>query len=158
MKAVGIICDVSKILEKEIPLPSKPPFEAAPVEKWEYEEKLEKRREKVKELINRIFFSPEVIKWSVKETVDNFVRRCKEYKIPYILQIYDNVTDIDWVKKRLREAAEVKFKGKETIEHVFFIPDYEEDPDFEKDNGNELLEILGLTGILLCLLHKKKEE
>jgi hypothetical protein len=165
MKAVGIICDVSKILEREIPLPSKPPFEAAPVEKWEYEEKLEKRREKVKELINKIFFSPEVIKWSVKESIDNFIRRCKEYEVPYIVQVYDGVTDADWVKDRLWEAAKVKFKktekGGELVSHVFFLPDYEEDPDFTEKltkEEKETLAILGLAGVLsgASLLIKKK--
>jgi inorganic pyrophosphatase/exopolyphosphatase len=131
MKAVGIICDITPIIEERLGPPPEDKFKkilekhpeisvihpnsiAGVISKEEreelskYEEEMKERKEKIKDIIREIFFIP-VITWTTDEVIDYLINRFKEYKIPYIIQVYDGITNEEWVKERLRETASAKF-------------------------------------------------
>jgi hypothetical protein len=140
MKAVGIICDISPIIEERLGPPPEdqlkkilekhpeisvihPKAIAGIISKEEreelskYEEEMKERKEKIKKIVNEIFFPI----WRTGEIIDHFITRCNDYKISYILQTYDGVTDEEWVRKRLREAASIKFEVHIVKEVVYTI-------------------------------------
>jgi hypothetical protein len=124
MKAVGIICDITPIIEKKLKLPKPPTYTpdvitpdgkivgTATTEILKYVEKMKERKEKIKKIINEIFYIP-ITAWHIRtsEIIDQFIICCVVNKIPYILQTYDGVTDEEWVKKRLWEAASIHFRA-----------------------------------------------
>jgi hypothetical protein len=93
--------------------------------------------------------------WDTKKYVDKILTYLRENKLPYILKVFKNISDIKFVEDELRATASriKKFPEGEYRVVVFAIPDHEEDPPEESSNDYLYLAI-GLASAGMPILFR----